>query len=106
MSPSFAHPHRRQCRRETHRVGPLVRLSLWPVCGTVVAIGCWDSWCCRTWSVAIVIERHSAATKAPKPLDRRGVAFGATPSDAVLLPLEQDEAMRAAESSQLGGHPL
>jgi hypothetical protein len=49
---------------------------------------------------------HSVATKAPKPLDRRGVAIGATPSDAVLLPLEQDEAMRAAESSQLGGHPL
>jgi hypothetical protein len=49
---------------------------------------------------------HSAATKAPKPLERRGVAIGATTSNAVLLSLEQEQAMRAAESTQLGGHPL
>jgi hypothetical protein len=31
--------------------------------------------------------KHSAATKTPKPLDRRGVAIGTTTSDAVLLSL-------------------
>ena len=49
---------------------------------------------------------YSAATKAPKPLDRRGVAIGATTSDAVLLSFEQQQPMRAAEPTQLGGHPL
>jgi hypothetical protein len=49
---------------------------------------------------------HSAATKPPKPLDGRCVAIGATTSDAVLLSVEQEQAVRAAESTQLGGHSL